>query len=139
MGDGLPKLLSGDAFYEKVVEFTRWQQEEASKKAEKGEGRKAYKSAIEEWEKKEADRKKAVDAQQVRYHAATEEWQAARDAAKAAGTSKSFKTPKPKLGTLPKALPKPTLKAIMQQGIVDDDDEEEFIDLNTDDGSDNSD
>ncbi|KAF9005557.1 hypothetical protein BDQ17DRAFT_1218267, partial [Cyathus striatus] len=25
MGDGMPKLLSGDDFYEHVVEFTKWQ------------------------------------------------------------------------------------------------------------------
>jgi hypothetical protein len=33
VGDGLPLLLSGDEFYEKVVEFTQWQKEEALAKA----------------------------------------------------------------------------------------------------------
>jgi hypothetical protein len=33
VGDGLLLLLSGDEFYEKVVEFTQWQQEEVVRKA----------------------------------------------------------------------------------------------------------
>ncbi|KAG1809897.1 uncharacterized protein HD556DRAFT_1223026, partial [Suillus plorans] len=36
VNDGLPRLLSGDKFYERVVEFTRWQkQKEADKIARK--------------------------------------------------------------------------------------------------------
>ncbi|KIJ59142.1 hypothetical protein HYDPIDRAFT_101249 [Hydnomerulius pinastri MD-312] len=31
--DGLPRLLSGDEFYERVVEFTQWQKEKELEKA----------------------------------------------------------------------------------------------------------
>jgi len=35
VGDGLPKMLTGDVFYECVVEFTKWEQEQEKQKAER--------------------------------------------------------------------------------------------------------
>ena len=35
MEDGLPKLLTGDEFYEKVVEFTKWQRDQEAVKVVK--------------------------------------------------------------------------------------------------------
>jgi hypothetical protein len=55
--DGLPWLLSGDEFYERVVKFTQWQKEKAQEKEVRKERRKATKIALDEWKKAEIVRK----------------------------------------------------------------------------------
>ncbi|KAI6149853.1 hypothetical protein BKA82DRAFT_135467 [Pisolithus tinctorius] len=51
--DGLPWLLLGDEFYERVVEFTWWQKEKGQDKEVRKERRKVTRTALEEWKKTE--------------------------------------------------------------------------------------
>jgi hypothetical protein len=57
IGDGLPKMLTGDEFYERVVEFTKWQQEQERLKAERQEDAAGYKIELAAWKEREKERK----------------------------------------------------------------------------------
>lgn len=57
VGDGLPKMLTGDIFYERVVEFTKWQQEQEKQKAERRVDTAGYKLELAAWKEKEKVRK----------------------------------------------------------------------------------
>ncbi|KIK78186.1 hypothetical protein PAXRUDRAFT_17020 [Paxillus rubicundulus Ve08.2h10] len=96
--DGLPQLLSGDKFYERVVEFTQWQKEKAQEKEVRKERRKATKTTLDEWKKAEI----AVERQQ----------------AKAA--KEKFTQPAPKLGDLLKPQPKPKSMLAGDEGSSDE-------------------
>ncbi|KAF9230796.1 hypothetical protein BU15DRAFT_17054, partial [Melanogaster broomeanus] len=103
--DGLPRLLSGDKFYEKVVEFTKWQKEKEVQKETRQAEREELKAANDEWKKNEAKQKVENAARRECFHAAKSTWQAEKQEAQAA--KQKFTKPKPKLGVLLKALPKP--------------------------------
>ena len=118
VGDGLPKLLSGDDFYElaqakekEVREFSR--QKEARK-----EGRVAYDAAMEEWAMTDQGRKDERDTIKADNAKAKAAW----DKRKAAAVKKNkkFTEPKPKPMRLPKAIPRPKLKDFLDSmgGVV---------------------
>lgn len=109
VGDGLPRLLSGDDFFERVVEFTKWQREEAAKKAEKQRERESIKGAVEDWKKREEERKKENQARKDRYHKALETWQKAKTKWVSGGKKGKFGVPRPKQEALSnqKSNPKP--------------------------------
>ncbi|TEB14130.1 hypothetical protein FA13DRAFT_1652018 [Coprinellus micaceus] len=49
MGDGLPKMLSGDEFFQRVVEFTQWQEEQEAQGHARVDAKEAWRAAVEEW------------------------------------------------------------------------------------------
>jgi hypothetical protein len=53
--DGLARLLSRDKFYEKVVEFTKWQKEKEVQKETRRAEREELKAVNADWKKKEAE------------------------------------------------------------------------------------
>ncbi|KIK79262.1 hypothetical protein PAXRUDRAFT_161737 [Paxillus rubicundulus Ve08.2h10] len=55
--NGLPRLLSDDKFYERVVEFTRWQKEAVAKKETRKIAQERLKAGNEEWKKGKAKQK----------------------------------------------------------------------------------
>ncbi|TFK18321.1 hypothetical protein FA15DRAFT_563430, partial [Coprinopsis marcescibilis] len=59
MGDGLPRLLSGKRFYQKVIEFTEWQGQEEARKEAQVDARAVWKEAVKQWEEDEIVRKEA--------------------------------------------------------------------------------
>ncbi|KIK78359.1 hypothetical protein PAXRUDRAFT_16915 [Paxillus rubicundulus Ve08.2h10] len=89
--DGLSRLLSGDEFYEKVVEFMKWQKGKETQKETRQAEQEELKAANDEWKKNEAKRKAEKQ----------EAW----------AVKQKFTKPMPKLGVLLKALPMPTLPA----------------------------
>jgi hypothetical protein len=58
VGDGLPRLLSGDEFYEWVVYFTNGKKRADREKAEWKEAKAGRAEAMKEWHKADKDRKK---------------------------------------------------------------------------------
>lgn len=106
-GDGLPKMLTGDEFYERVVEFTKWQKDQEREKEERREETLGYKEEVEMWKKLEDERKAKNKALSEKYHTAVAAWQKRREAAKAKGKLSLFKDLKPKMGPKFKAIPKP--------------------------------
>lgn len=83
VGDGLLLLLSGDEFYEKVVKFTQWQQEEASKKATREHKKAELMGPITEWKKQELAWKADNEAKRQCYCDALLKWEEAKKVAKA--------------------------------------------------------
>jgi hypothetical protein len=65
MGDGLPCLLSGDWFYERVVEFEAWQQREEREKEARLEAREERGEALAKWREQEEERKVAIVARRA--------------------------------------------------------------------------
>ncbi|KIM74511.1 hypothetical protein PILCRDRAFT_14402 [Piloderma croceum F 1598] len=88
VGNGLPRLLSGDEFYEQVVEFTDKQKRTEREKAERNEAREGRAEAIKEWHKEEKTT-----------------WEAAKKVAIV--QKKRFGVPAPKLVKCPGPYPKP--------------------------------
>ena len=62
MGSGLPCLLSGDWFYERVVEFEAHQREEECKKAARVESREERGEVLTRWKEKQEERKVVIAA-----------------------------------------------------------------------------
>jgi hypothetical protein len=124
VGDGLPKMLTGDVFYERVVEFTKWQQEQEKQKAERRVDTAGYKLELAAWKDKEKERKTKNKERSEAYHAEVAAWNERKAAAKAKGNSRQFKELRPKLGPLLKAVPKPK-RAVDVDGDEEDDAEGE--------------
>ncbi|KAH7917888.1 hypothetical protein BV22DRAFT_996045, partial [Leucogyrophana mollusca] len=113
MGDGLPRFLSGDEFYERVVEFEREQQKVAAEKRTRKEERQRRAEALATWKKLEEGRKSKNKAQRAGYRAALERWTLEKAKAKAEG--RKFSEGKPLLGKLLPAIPRPALNAYEEE------------------------
>ncbi|TFK18352.1 hypothetical protein FA15DRAFT_603414 [Coprinopsis marcescibilis] len=131
LGDGLPRLLSGDDFFEKVVEFTEWQKAQEAKKEARVNAKAAWQDALRAWEEHKMVRKEEKDKMVTEYKEQVREWESQKAAAKR--TKKPFKDPKPKRPELPKQAPKPRLKDFELE--TDTDDAEGGVDTGSEAGS----
>jgi len=129
LGDGLLRLLSGDEFYERVVEFEEGQTRAATEKRTRAEERKRHAEALASWKKLEDARKVENKARRERYHEALQIWQSEKALAKADPEKRRFTEKKPSLGKLVAPIPRPKVVAV-----EDESDGEEF-DLDEDAGS----
>jgi hypothetical protein len=108
VGDGLPRLLTGDTFYELAKEKEKEVQEiEKQKEARKG-GRAAYRTAIEEWNEAEQARKDEITTIKANLDKAVTAW--TKKKAAAAKKGNKFTEKKPKRDAFPPKTPKPKLK-----------------------------
>jgi hypothetical protein len=108
MGDGLPKMLTSDEFYEKVAEFSEWKQQEEAHKQAQMESRGQWQAALKEWEANEVTRKEENEDIRERNKHSLKVWQ---DSKKAATRAKlRFSQPKPTPEKLIPQPPKPRLK-----------------------------
>lgn len=126
MGDGLPCLLSGDAFYEKVVDFETLQREEERRKEAKRQEKEDMAESLAAWKKDETARKSRNEAKRERYREAVKVWEAERDVARQSKTA--FRKLKPRQETLEKAAPRPKPVAVVEEssdGDGDDDDDDD--------------
>ncbi|KAH9916456.1 hypothetical protein B0H21DRAFT_703047 [Amylocystis lapponica] len=105
MGDGLPVLLSGDWFFERVVEFEAWQQQEGEEKAARLATREGHRLALEEYRVQVEARKEQIAARRAEWAEEKRQWEEEKEAAKA--VKRKFSIPKPKLGKLPPVIPRP--------------------------------
>jgi len=105
VGDGLPRLLSGDDFNEKVVEHTKWQEREEGEKAARRQAREDRTEALTAWKKREEERKQENDCKRQRYKDAVKAWEAAK--VKARTEKQKFGQLKPKMEKLEGPIPKP--------------------------------
>lgn len=114
VGDGLPRLLTGDKFYELAKEKEREVHEiEKQKEVRKG-GRVAYKTAIEEWNEAEEARKDEITTIKANWEKAVAAW--TKKKAAAAKKGNKFTEKKPKRDALPLKTPKPKLKDFVGGG-----------------------
>jgi hypothetical protein len=114
VGDGLPRLLTGDKFYELAKEKEREVREiEKQKEARKG-GKVAYRMAIEEWDEAEQARKDETTTIKANWEKSVAAW--TRKKAAAAKKGNKFTEKKPKRDALPRKTPKPKLKDFVGGG-----------------------
>jgi hypothetical protein len=122
MGDGLPRLLSGDVFYEAVVEHDKQQRQAEAEKIARREERS---EVLAQWKEQEDERKRQNKQIKVKYREAVEQWEAARS------EKRRFRVLKPKRGPLLHVIPKPKKQAVVGEGsdeAGDDDDDEQSSD-----------
>jgi len=114
VGNGLPKLLSGDKFYELAQAKEKEVHEDLKQKEAWKEGQVAYDAAVEEWavaDQEWKDEQDAIKANNMQMKAAWDKRKAA-----AAKKEKKFTKPKPKSMPLPKVIPRPKLKDFLDGG-----------------------
>ncbi|KAG1735677.1 uncharacterized protein EDB91DRAFT_1083591 [Suillus paluster] len=105
LGDGLPHLLSGDMFYERVVQFEEAQTRAAAEKRMRTEVRKRHAEALADWKKLEDARKAENKARREHYHEALKIWESEK--ARAKEEKRKLTEKKPTLGKLIAAIPRP--------------------------------
>ncbi|KZP13128.1 hypothetical protein FIBSPDRAFT_687441, partial [Athelia psychrophila] len=130
VGDGMPRLLTSDKFYERVVEFQAAQERVDREKAARKVARKDRDGVLVQWKEREAARKLRNVAIRDHNRKAVTDWEEAKKAAKAA--NKPFKDPKPKPQAIGSPEPKPSIVVEADagsgeefEGLDDDDDDDE--------------
>ena len=136
VGDGLPKLLSSDEFYELAQDKEKEVCEVSRLKEARKEGWVAYDAAVEEWamaDKERKDERGAIKANNTKTKAAWDKRKAA-----AVKKNKKFTEPKLKSMPLPKAIPRPKLKDFLDSrgGVVSADKAEDNAGSDGDEGDD---
>ena len=126
VGDGLPRLLSSNEFYEQVVEFTDRQKRTELEKAEWNEAREGRAKVMKEWHKVDEEQKRQIVARQLGYKEEKTEWEAAKK--KAVVQKKCFGVPAPKLGKCLGPYPKPALVVLLGESENKGEEEEDSLD-----------
>ncbi|PIL26583.1 centromere protein B [Ganoderma sinense ZZ0214-1] len=131
MGDGLPKLLDGDLFYNLVVDHDAAQDRKEAEKVERRAEKQRYDEAMKVWNQQVEYRKGRVLAQAEWYKQAVAEWEIERDRAKAEHRRAGWE--KPKKGSIEPMPPKPKLRRRKQaEAVVANEDEDEDEDQDED-------
>jgi hypothetical protein len=119
IGDGLPRLLSGDEFYEKVVVYEEERKKAVAEKKSRKIEREQRTEVLLEWKKLEEGRKNENKARRAKYQTAMEQWKEAK--AKARVEKTKFNELQPRLGKLLPAIPRPVVNAQEKDGDEDGD------------------
>ena len=122
--DGLPCLLSGDEFYECMVEFDVAQRQEERARVERLHQREGRTAILAEWKKVQDERTKAIKERKAEWELEKKQWVAEKAVAKAA--KKWFGKPEPRLGKLLPASPRPKMTAMTQNNEEDEEGKEEL-------------
>lgn len=110
-------LLSGDWFYEQVVEYEAWQKREESEKAARLESREERTEALERWKAQQEEKKVAIAIRRAEWEVEKQLWEEEKAAAKSA--KKKFNKKKPVLGKLPAAILRPKVASIVEEDSED--------------------
>lgn len=106
LGDGLPVLLSGDDFYEKVKEQQQRLNAEEKRKIQASHPRKQHSEEMKRWKQADNERKRRNEATKTAYRAKLQDWERRKALAKAG--KQRFTESRPLRGSLEKAAPKPS-------------------------------
>ncbi|KAH7903374.1 hypothetical protein BJ138DRAFT_1020747 [Hygrophoropsis aurantiaca] len=123
VGDGLPRLLTGDVFVEKVIAHENAVEEEAKQKEVRARKRAEHSAVISEWkaaEKARIERNKAI---KVIYKTEMAQWEVERDLAKV--EKRRTRWNRPKMGVKEKPVPKPEVAPDGEDEDEEDDEEGE--------------
>lgn len=131
VGDRWPRLLTGDAFYEKVVEHQKMQRELADAKETWKEQQEEKSKALAEWKVKDDERKKRNEEKRVVWKAAVVGWEVEHDRAKLAKKRPQWK--KPTLGKMEAAASRPSTPSLEDIEEEAEENEEDEDDDNDDD------
>ena len=123
MGDGLPKLLSADKFYNLVVDHESAQDHRAAEKADRKADRERYDREMEQWKQLVEEQNKCVTAQNEWYKQAVAEWESEQDLARAERRKTGWE--KPKKGIVEPVPSKPRLKRSKETKAGKDEDKDD--------------
>ena len=126
VGDRLPRLLSSDELYGRVVEFTDRQKRTELEKAEWNEAREGRAEVMKEWHKVDEERKRQNVARRLRYKEEKTEWEAAKK--KVVAQKKRCGVPAPKFGKCLGPYPKPALVVPLGESENEGEEEEDSSD-----------
>jgi hypothetical protein len=114
VGDGLPRVLTGDAFYEAVVEFKKAKAAEERDAETKKDARVVYAATLKEWKEGEAARKAEKEDMMIEYRHTVTCWEKLK--ARSVRKKTRFNLLKPKMPTFDKATPCPHMKDFITGG-----------------------
>ncbi|KAF9238112.1 hypothetical protein BU15DRAFT_48011 [Melanogaster broomeanus] len=104
-GDGLPRLLTGDEFYNRVVEHQNACEAEKVAQEDRRKRKDEQSELLTEWRKAETERKKRNNARREAYRGAMRLWKEESEVAKRERRRVAWA--KPKLGKMEPQAPKP--------------------------------
>ena len=153
--DGLPRVLTGDRFYEERVNFEKERRAEEREKENRKDLRAEWKAAKEKWQQAEDARKELKERETAKYEEALAVWKAAnegqgrgRGRRRGRGRGGGNAGQKPVMAAIPKRVPPPLLKDFLAgrtgTGLAEEEEGEHFTsddddESNGDDESNNSD
>jgi len=120
VGDGLPRMLTADDFYDLARQKEDEMEREEKEKEKRKKASEQFKVAMTQWKKQDNKRKADAAAIRAANKKASEEHK--QRAAEAKAKRKTFKEKAPISLPIPKATPKPLLKDFLAQLEADDDD-----------------
>ncbi|KAG1882514.1 hypothetical protein F4604DRAFT_1744553 [Suillus subluteus] len=123
VGDGLPRLLTGDEFYRSVVVHNNAADAEVAARESRRQERDERASLMKAWKEEDAKRLERNEVRMQEYKEELRQWEEER--AKAKLERRRMTHVKPKLGRLEAPLPKPALAHIDEEEDESDDSEEE--------------
>lgn len=123
MGDGLPKLLDGDTFFQRVVDHEEQTEREKAEKEQRTTIRAAHSKEITQWQENETARVARNKVKRALHKEVLAAWEEERQRAKAEKRRPGWI--KPKLGPIEKPIPRPKTQAGDDEEELDDDDEGE--------------
>ncbi|KAJ3493097.1 hypothetical protein NLJ89_g11092 [Agrocybe chaxingu] len=128
--NGLGHLLTGDEFYEARQEHEKHKRLEAWDKAERKDARAAYQAAKAKWDKEEEGQKALKEQEAEKHKKAVAAWEKAKTRANAVqtGRASTFKSPKPKMGFVPKHVPPLKLKDFLGGSAAESSEDEDTDD-----------
>ena len=144
--DGLPRVLTGDRFYEERVNFEKERRAEEREKENRKDLRAEWKVAKEKWQQAEDTRKALKERETAKYEEALAVWKAANEG-QGRGRGGGSAGQKPVMAAIPKWVPPPLLKDFLAgqtgTGLAEEEEGEHFTsddddESNGDDESNNS-
>ncbi|RDB27179.1 hypothetical protein Hypma_004386 [Hypsizygus marmoreus] len=127
VGDGMPRLMSGDDVFAMIEAADEQAAKEAQEKEKRKIAREGHGEVLAQWKEKEKERIARNKERHAAYHASVKAWEAGRALAKAEGRQAGWK--KPQLKGIEKPIPRPKKPAKDESDDDEDDDgnEEEEV------------
>ena len=114
MGDGMPRLLTGDVFYDQVVEFDKAAADEEAQHENRKKQRESRAEALEIWKEAEKERRERNMIRKEIFKEELEAWEIEKELAKL--ERRKPRWGQPKRGKLEKPLPKPNIESVENGG-----------------------
>ena len=122
VGDGLPRLLTGDEFYQRVVDHERAAVQDKVANENRRKQKEQWSALLAEWKEVEEARKQWNKEQKAAYREQLALWTEEKEQAKQESRQAQWK--KPTMGKLEKPLLKPACRRAEVDGDEGDEDEE---------------
>ncbi|RDB22968.1 hypothetical protein Hypma_009914 [Hypsizygus marmoreus] len=126
VGDGMPRLMSGDNVFAMIDAAEKQAEKEAEEKEERRIAREEHREALARWKAVENQRKERNKQRRAAHQASVKAWEAERDLAKT--ERRLAKWSKPRLQGIEKPIPRPSKPAVDESEDEDHGGDEEMED-----------